>query len=169
MEAGDFRSDLYHRLRIFEINLPPLRERAGDIPLLAGFFLQQLKKAGRTTAVSFTEDGRAHLKRLDWPGNVRELKAAIENAALLTSLDVGMDPHVGMGALLTGAVAVLVGGMVRFHGWIAGALLLAIVQSLSVWQFSARCNDVITFSILILVLLFRPQGLFTDARRKEEA
>jgi len=89
-------------------------------------------------------------------------------AAILVALDVGVDPHVGMGALLAGAVAVLVGGVDVYWGWIGGAALLAILQSIAVWQFSARWNDLITFGILIITLLFRPQGLFSPKKRREE-
>jgi len=89
-------------------------------------------------------------------------------ASVLTALDVGIDPHVGMQALLTGAVAVIVGGVDVFWGWIGGALILAVLQSLAVWQFSARWNDLITFSILIATLLLRPQGLFSPKKRREE-
>ena len=89
-------------------------------------------------------------------------------ASILTALDVGIDPHVGMQALLTGAVAVIVGGVDVFWGWIGGAVILAILQSIAVWQFSARWNDLITFGILIAVLLLRPQGLFSPKKRREE-
>jgi branched-chain amino acid transport system permease protein len=89
-------------------------------------------------------------------------------ASLLTALDVGIEPHVGMHALLTGAVAMIIGGVDVFWGWIGGAVILAILQSLVVWQFSARWNDLITFSLLIAVLLFRPQGLLSPRKRREE-
>ncbi len=89
-------------------------------------------------------------------------------ASILTALDVGIDPHVGMQALLTGAVAVIVGGVDVFWGWIGGALILAVLQSIAVWQFSARWNDLITFGILIATLLLRPQGLFSPKKRREE-
>ncbi len=89
-------------------------------------------------------------------------------ASLLIALDVGIDPHVGMQALLTGAVAVIVGGVDVYWGWIGGAVILAVVQSMAVWQFSSRWNDLITFGILIVVLLFRPQGLFSPRKRREE-
>ncbi|MFQ5901307.1 MAG: branched-chain amino acid ABC transporter permease [Thermodesulfobacteriota bacterium] len=89
-------------------------------------------------------------------------------ASLLVALDVGIDPNVGMNALLTGAVAVIVGGVDKYWGWIGGAVILAVLQSIAVWQFSARWNDLITFGILIVVLLFRPQGLFSPKKRREE-
>lgn len=89
-------------------------------------------------------------------------------ASLLVALDVGIDPHVGMNALLTGAVAVLVGGVETYWGWIGGAVLLAILQGLAVWQFSAKWNDLLTFGALVFTLLFRPQGLFSPKKRREE-
>lgn len=89
-------------------------------------------------------------------------------ASILVTLDVGIDPHVGMHALLIGAVAVFVGGVDVFLGWIGAAVLLALIQSIAVWQFSARWNDLIIFVILIITLLFRPQGLFSPKKRREE-
>jgi branched-chain amino acid transport system permease protein len=89
-------------------------------------------------------------------------------AALLTAMEVGIDPHVGMQALLVGAVAVLVGGVDVFWGWIGGAVILALLQSLAVWQFSSRWGTLITFTMLIITLLARPQGLFSPAKRREE-
>lgn len=90
-------------------------------------------------------------------------------AAMLVSWDIGMDPHVGMHYLLLGSVAVFFGGTDRYWAWGAGAMLLSILQSLAVWQFSARWTDLVTFGVLIFVLLFRPQGLFGVSKRLEEA
>lgn len=90
-------------------------------------------------------------------------------AAMLISWDIGMDPHVGMHYLLLGSVAVFFGGTDRYWAWGAGAMLLAVLQSLAVWQFSARWTDFVTFGVLIFVLLFRPQGLFGLSKRLEEA
>ncbi len=89
-------------------------------------------------------------------------------ASILVALDVGIDPHVGMHAILTGAVAMLVGGMENYWAWVGGAFLLAMCQALSIWKFSARWQDALTFAILILTLLFRPQGLFSPLKRREE-
>jgi len=89
-------------------------------------------------------------------------------ASMLVAFDVGIDPHVGLSAILLGAVAVLVGGMDNILGWIFAAFLLAELQSLAIWQFSARWNDAISFALLIFVLLFRPTGLFTKEARIEE-
>lgn len=90
------------------------------------------------------------------------------SAALPTAYDIGIDPHSGMSALLSGAVAVLVGGTNHYWGWIGGATLLALLQSLAVWQFSSRWVNLVTFSVLVLTLLFRPHGLFSFKQRREE-
>lgn len=90
-------------------------------------------------------------------------------AAMLISWDIGMDPHVGMHYLLLGSVAVFFGGVDRYWAWGIGAMLLAVLQSLVVWQFSARWIDLVTFGVLVFVLLFRPQGLFGVSKRLEES
>jgi DNA-binding NtrC family response regulator len=83
VEAGKFRSDLYYRLRVVQINLPPLRERASDIPMLAAHFL---KSYATKYGLKCTEIGQATLAKLTayhWPGNIRELRNVIERSAVL--------------------------------------------------------------------------------------
>jgi transcriptional regulator with GAF, ATPase, and Fis domain len=83
-EAGQFRSDLYYRLSVFPIDLPPLAQRKEDIPLLAEHLLAQLaRKLGRTT-LKLTVANVHELQRYDWPGNIRELQHVLERA-LITS------------------------------------------------------------------------------------
>jgi len=79
--AGGFRQDLYFRLAVFEIALPPLRNRPEDVPLLAERFLQ--RASGNAPAAGFTPAALAELGRRPWPGNVRELRNAVEHGALL--------------------------------------------------------------------------------------
>lgn len=82
IEEGKFRADLYYRLRVVEINIPPLRERAEDIPLLVEHFLKRLgQERGQTYAVS--SQALSALLSYEWPGNVRELENALEAAAAL--------------------------------------------------------------------------------------
>jgi len=88
--------------------------------------------------------------------------------ACLISLDIGTDPHQGMHYFLISVVAVLFGGIDSFSGWWIGGFLLAILQSLIILKFSASLTDLATFAILILVLLFRPQGIFGTKKRMEE-
>lgn len=89
-------------------------------------------------------------------------------AAILAALDIGMDPHIGMPALLVSAVAVIVGGVGLFEGAVIGGFLLGLLQNLAVWKISARWQDAITFLVLILFLIFRPQGLLGRRTRLEE-
>lgn len=89
-------------------------------------------------------------------------------ASILVAMDIGITPYAGMQALLTGAIAVIVGGVDVFWGWILSAVILSLLQSIAVWQFSARWNDLITFGLLIVTLIFRPQGLFSPKKRREE-
>ena len=78
MERGKFRQDLYYRLNIVPIGLPPLRDRMGDIPLLADYFMQQAALAANTPPRAFADDAVALMQSYDWPGNVRQLRNVIE-------------------------------------------------------------------------------------------
>ena len=78
-----FREDLYYRLNVFEINLPPLRERGSDIKLLADTILTRMAQRTHRKSVTFGEDAYQQLLRYPWPGNVRELENVIERAVLL--------------------------------------------------------------------------------------
>lgn len=89
--------------------------------------------------------------------------------ACLISLDVGMNPHMGMTYLLIAAVAVIAGGVDRYTGWIAGSAILAVLQSIAIWKISARWIDLVTFTLLIAMLLMRPQGVLGTKRRVEES
>jgi DNA-binding NtrC family response regulator len=82
--AGRFRQDLYYRLHVVTIHLPPLRERKEDIPLLADYFLELAEAAG-LPALRLSPEAMAALISYDWPGNVRELKNAIDRMAALRS------------------------------------------------------------------------------------
>lgn len=83
VKTRTFREDLFFRLRIVEINLPPLRERTGDIPLLAQAFLREFAAENGKPVKDFTADALELLMQYSWPGNVRELRAAIESAVVL--------------------------------------------------------------------------------------
>src|SRR5215467_11827174 len=81
---GKFRGDLYYRLNVVQIEMPPLRERGGDVGLLASYFLDRAaRRAGRKT-LRFTPEAESHLGRYDWPGNVRELENAVEHAVAVS-------------------------------------------------------------------------------------
>jgi len=78
-----FREDLYYRLNVFEINLPPLRERGNDIKLLADTMLTKMTQRTHRKSMTFGEDAYQQMFRYQWPGNVRELKNVIERAVIL--------------------------------------------------------------------------------------
>jgi two-component system response regulator HydG len=82
---GRFRQDLYYRLNVVALNLPPLRERGGDIPLLAAHFLQKYAARNKKILQGFTPLAMDHLLRYGWPGNVRELENAVERAVVLAA------------------------------------------------------------------------------------
>ncbi|HLX94161.1 MAG TPA: sigma-54 dependent transcriptional regulator [Verrucomicrobiae bacterium] len=83
VKAGSFREDLFFRLRVVEIHLPPLRTRPGDIPLLAQRFLREFARENNKVVNEFTADALERLMSYAWPGNVRELRTAIEHAVVL--------------------------------------------------------------------------------------
>ncbi len=85
---GKFRQDLYYRINVINIELPPLRERVSDIPLLARHFLHKVCQESSKQVREFSEDALAVLQRYRWPGNVRELQNVVERAVLLGKGDV---------------------------------------------------------------------------------
>jgi transcriptional regulator with GAF, ATPase, and Fis domain len=93
--ARIFREDLYYRLNVFPIHLPPLRERRTDIPLLAQHFVGQLARRFARDIRSICPESMARLQRYDWPGNIRELQNVLERAAIMSSgpqLEVTLPP-----------------------------------------------------------------------------
>ena len=85
VEAGRFRSDLYYRLAVFPIRVPPLRARPGDVPLLVWSFVQELATAMNKAVETIPLADMERLERYDWPGNVRELRNVVERAMILSS------------------------------------------------------------------------------------
>src|SRR5438105_14928685 len=85
VEQGTFRLDLFYRLSVFPIQLPPLRERPGDIHTLVIHFLEHYKQKTGRFIPGISRDALHALIEYDWPGNVRELENAIERAAIIAS------------------------------------------------------------------------------------
>jgi transcriptional regulator with GAF, ATPase, and Fis domain len=96
VEKGEFREDLYYRLNVFPIRVPPLRERTGDVEILANHFLERFAKEHGLKSAGFSESGIAGLLAHHWPGNVRELQNVVERAAILA------EPGAPIGADLMG-------------------------------------------------------------------
>ena len=88
MEAGTFRSDLLYRLRVVHLSLPPLRERAEDIPLLAEFLLRKHASRLNKPVARMSDDALQALVRYRWPGNIRELENVLERAVIVAADDL---------------------------------------------------------------------------------
>lgn len=82
IENGEFRSDLYYRLKVVDLHLPPLRERKEDIPELVGFFIRKFNMLRGANVVDVTQPAMEAMMRYDWPGNIRELSHALERAMI---------------------------------------------------------------------------------------
>jgi len=94
VEKGDFREDLYYRLNVFPVAVPPLRERDGDIVVLAKHFLDRFSKQHGRGALTFSNEGLLALDKHQWPGNVRELQNTIERAVILSDPGMPVTPAV---------------------------------------------------------------------------
>jgi PAS domain S-box-containing protein len=87
LASGQIREDFYYRIRVFEIKLPPLRERREDLPLLVNHFIGEASRTHQRPMRDIARDAMQHLMQYAWPGNVRELKNAIEHAFVIVSGD----------------------------------------------------------------------------------
>jgi transcriptional regulator with GAF, ATPase, and Fis domain len=116
VQEGRFRRDLFYRLNVYPIKLPPLRERQEDVPLLATHFLETYKKRSNKNITGITKKAMAWLRRYDWPGNVRELENAIERAVIVAQgRMIGIDdlPHAVRGAETSKSIEVEVGSTIE--------------------------------------------------------
>jgi DNA-binding NtrC family response regulator len=96
--AGRFREDLFYRLNVVRVHIPPLRERREDVRILAEFFLQRMAARKRMPQMRFSEDAFALLEAYDWPGNVRELENTLQRAAALCNTDVLLPTDIPVGS-----------------------------------------------------------------------
>jgi transcriptional regulator with PAS, ATPase and Fis domain len=94
IEAGTFRADLYYRLNVVGIHLPPLRERPGDLPRLARHFVERFARQQQQPVRGLSPEAMALVEAYDWPGNVRELENAIERGVAFAQGE-----HIGPGDL----------------------------------------------------------------------
>jgi transcriptional regulator with GAF, ATPase, and Fis domain/serine/threonine protein kinase/Tfp pilus assembly protein PilF len=98
VRLGRFREDLYYRMNVFTITVPPLSRRAPDIPHLAGYFLRRYSKELNKPILGFEEDAVTLMKQYPWPGNVRELQNVVERASIMcqkrkiSAIDLGLKP-----------------------------------------------------------------------------
>jgi transcriptional regulator with PAS, ATPase and Fis domain len=101
VECGTFREDLFYRLQVFDIQLPALRERISDVPLLAEHFLAEFAEVMDCRPAHLAEDAREALLAHSWPGNIRELRNVLESAAILCDDGVIEPRHLSLHAKIT--------------------------------------------------------------------
>jgi DNA-binding NtrC family response regulator len=98
IESGEFREDLYYRIAVFEIELPPLRQRKSDIPLLVDYFIRKFNKELKSHYVGIAPTALQALMNYQWPGNIRELRNLVERAMILcdgqTITPEGLPPQI---------------------------------------------------------------------------
>lgn len=139
IDAGNFREDLFYRLNLLEMVLPPLRERVADIPLLATHFLERFAREIRRPMRGVTTSAMEALQRYSWPGNVRELKNEIERATILAAgpviaLDdlssrVGNRPGPAAAATAAGDVGDLKSAFASLDGLERGYIVTALTET----------------------------------------
>jgi transcriptional regulator with GAF, ATPase, and Fis domain len=98
VENGTFRKDLYYRLRVFDISIPPLRERINDVPLLVEAFLEDIGRSMGCQTEGVSDEAMAMLVAYSWPGNVRELRNVLERATILCDGGVITMEHLSLEA-----------------------------------------------------------------------
>jgi len=124
VRAGEFRQDLYYRLGVIPVFVPPLRSRREDIPVLAAFFIEQYNRRFRKAIQGFTPEAERLMREYDWPGNVRELKNAVQRAMILEEgarIGANCLPFFAGSTLLTAAAAFPENRAVGESGWEAQA------------------------------------------------
>ncbi|PYX36347.1 MAG: sigma-54-dependent Fis family transcriptional regulator [Acidobacteria bacterium] len=126
--AGTFRKDLYYRLNVVALTMPPLRERREDITLLADYFVAKASRKCRTRIKALSPEARVCLMNYDWPGNVRELENALERALVMGTADVilpdDLPESVVESGLRVGSFAT------KFHGAIKDSKKQVIMEAL---------------------------------------
>jgi Nif-specific regulatory protein len=120
IRQGSFRQDLYYRLNVFSLYMPPLRERREDISLLATYFVQKYSEKCNRRVRGISSEARARLTSYDWPGNVRELENAVERAIVLGTTDLILPEDLPEAALET-ENAETAGGVAKYHEAVAEA------------------------------------------------
>jgi formate hydrogenlyase transcriptional activator len=132
--AGTFRQDLFYRLNVFPIDVPPLRERAEDIPLLVEYFVARFAKSSGKSIRHIGKDTLRMMREYGWPGNIRELQNVVERALILTETDTFFvdeswlkaaaiepaPPQEGLSALADRELEMIEAALAECHGRISG-------------------------------------------------
>jgi Nif-specific regulatory protein len=127
IRQGTFRQDLYYRLNVVSLSMPPLRERREDIPLLANYFVQKYSDKCNRKVKGISSEARARLTNYDWPGNVREFENAIERALVLGTTELILPEDLPEAVLET--VVPASGGVAKYHEAVTEAKKHLILQA----------------------------------------
>lgn len=122
IEKNKFREDLYYRINVVEIQIPPLRDRPEDVPLLVEHFQKKLKRKMRSKAPGFSPQAMSALMRYDYPGNVRELENAVEHAFVMCGGEEVLPEHLPPQVLAAGKTNIIERGVESERNLIAGVL-----------------------------------------------
>ena len=133
--AGTFREDLFFRLNVVPLTMPPLRDHREDIPLLADAFLKEMAKEHGKPTRRFTPEAMSALESHEWPGNIRELRAAVEHAVVL-----GVGTELGINDLPTGLRTIRPIHHIGSEASGEGALNLAKVESVMIQKALEECG-----------------------------
>lgn len=141
----------------------------GSLVIGAFFLVLQFSQFGIKTRAMRDDPELCNIYRINLPLFKLSLYAIsglfIAIAGVLVAWDIGVDPYVGMPLLLNAVVALIIGGIGKFYAPVLGGVILGLLQSIVVWKFSANWQETVTFGILIIFLLFKPEGLFGEKRR----
>ncbi len=167
VREGKLREDLYYRLKVFPIGVPPLRERENDVELLATFFLGLLNRAAQQDPKRFAADALDALAAHDWPGNVRELRNVVERAFILAADRIGaehvqVDPLSGLRPRRSGGLAVHVGCTVAEA---ERTLILATLEQLK--GDKRKAAETLAISLKTLYSRLNAYGLGKSARARK--
>jgi two-component system, NtrC family, response regulator HydG len=160
--AGKFREDLYYRLNVVHIEMPPLRQRGADIVALAEHFLQRFARDNHKGIERFSDRARTKLKSHQWPGNVRELENAIERAVVLCDVTIIDDMHLPFGSANQSSLS----GITIPGATLAELEKVAILKTLdSVGGSTARAAEILDISVRTMQYRLHEYGLVKERDR----
>jgi two-component system response regulator HydG len=162
--AGRFREDLYYRLNVVHVEMPPLRQRGGDIMALAAHFLQRFALDNHKTIEGFTDRARTKLKSYQWPGNVRELENAIERAVVLCDAASVDDAHLPFGSANHAPLS----GITVPGASLAELEKVAILKTLdSVGGSPSRAAEILDISVRTIQYRLHEYGIVRERERSD--
>ena len=173
MAAGEFREDLFFRLSVFPIQIPPLRERSTDVPLLARFFIERFCTDLKKPPLTLSPAAEDRLTSYSWPGNVRELQNCIERAVILCDESQICPQHLDLGSGQVPALRVDPWDAIDLSGSLADASrrVLAEVEQRKILQAlrkagsnTGRAADTLRISHRALMVKMQEYGIQIGSR-----